>query len=66
MLSKEIFSPVLVTTIVKSVFIYQYLQAEVLQVLQRNFANELAENFISKTKIAIKTVVELLQKNRLI
>lgn len=66
MLSKEIFSPVLVTTIVKSVFVYQYLQAEVLQVLQRNFANELAENFISKTKIAIKTVVELLQKNKLI
>lgn len=66
MLSKGIFSPALISSIVKSVLIYQYMQAEILVVLQKNFDPELAESFIEKTKTAIKTIVEQLQKNKLI
>lgn len=65
-LSKDVFSPVLINAVVKSVFIYQYLQADVLNVLQKNFEPELAKNFIEKTKKAIKEVVSMLQTNRLI
>ncbi len=66
MLSKGIFSPALISSIVKSVLIYQYMQAEILVVLQKNFEPELATDFIEKTKVAIKTIVELLQKNKLV
>lgn len=66
LLSKGVFSPALVTAIVKSVFIYQYLQAEILEVLQKNFDPQLAETFVAKTKEAIKIIVEYLQKNKLI
>lgn len=66
LLSKGVFSPALVNSIVKSVLIYQYMQTEVLKVLQKNFAPELAEDFMEKTKTAIKTVVDILQKNKLI
>lgn len=66
MLSKGVFSPALLSAIVKSAFIYQYIQSEVLDVLQKNYAPELAEPFIEKTKNAIKTVVEHLQKNKLV
>ena len=66
MLSKGVFSPALVNTIIKSVFIYQYMQRDILNVLQKNFPPEIAEKFISDTKNAIKIVVELLQKNKLI
>ena len=66
LLSKGVFSPALVNAIVKSTLVYQYMQAEVLEVLQKNFAPELAESFVEKTKVAIKTIVELLQKNKLI
>lgn len=65
-ISKGIFSPALLSAIVKSAFIYQYLQSEVLEVLQKNYAPELAEPFIEQTKKAIKSVVELLQKNKLV
>ena len=61
-LSKEVFSSALVSAIVESAFVYQYMQAEVLEVLQKNFAPELAQGFIAKTKTSIKKVVELLQK----
>ena len=66
LLSKGVFSPALVSSIVRSVFIYQYMQADILNVLQRNFDSTLAEDFVEKTKLAIKTVVELLQKHKLI
>ena len=66
MISKGVFSPALLSTIVKSAFIYQYMQSEILEVLQKNYAPELAEPFIEKTKHAIKVVVELLQKNKLV
>ena len=66
MLSKGVFSPALVSTIVKSSLIYQYMQADVLNVLQRNFDQELAQQFIEKTKTSIKFIVETLQKNRMI
>lgn len=66
MLSKGVFSPALVSSIVKSTLVYQYMQAEILSVLQKNFEPELAEGFIEKTKMAIKVVVESLQRNKLI
>ena len=66
MLSKRTFSPALVSAVTKSILVYQYLQADVLTVLQRNFDNELAEKFIENTKIAIKTIVEQLQRNKLV
>lgn len=66
MISKGIFSPALLTAVVKSSFIYQYMQSEVLNVLQKNYAPELAEPFIENTKNSIKVVVELLQKNKLV
>ena len=65
-LSKRAFSPALVSAITKSILIYQYMQAEVLTVLQKNFDVELAQTFIEKTKDAIKTIVELLQRSKLI
>lgn len=65
-LSKGVFSPALVSAIVKSVLIYQYLQSEILVVLQKNFDPELAQKFIESTKNAIKTVIEQLQRNKLI
>ena len=66
LISKDVFSPALVNAVVKSVLVYQYLQADVLNVLQRNFEPELAQEFIGKTKLAIKEIVSLLQNNRLI
>ena len=42
------------------------MQAEILTVLQRNFDQELAQQFIDNTKAAIKAIVEQLQKNKLI
>ena len=42
------------------------MQADILTVLQKNFDPELAQNFIENTKIAIKAIVEQLQKNKLI
>ena len=65
-LSKGVFSSALVSTIVKSVLVYQYMQADVVNVLQKNFSPDLAESFIEKTKLSIKAIVEQLQKNRLI
>ena len=66
MLSKGVFSLELVSSVIKSNFIYQYIQADVLNVLQKNFDPELAQNFVDNTKSAIKIVVEQLQKNKLI
>ena len=66
MLSKRVFSTSLVSTVIKSNLVYQYIQADVLKVLQRNFDAELAQSFIDNTKTAIKVIVEQLQKNRLI
>ena len=65
-LSKGVFSSSLVSSVVKSTLVYQYLQAEVVTVLQKNFDEELAQTFIEKTKVAIKTIVDYLQKNKLI
>lgn len=65
-LSKGVFSPALISSVTKSSLLYQYLQADVLNVLQKNFAPELAQDFIEKTKSAIKQIVEILQRNRLL
>ena len=66
MISKGVFSSNFVSTIVKSVFLYQYLQADILNVLQKNFAPELAQSFFENTKVAIKKVVEKLQNSKMI
>ncbi len=66
LLSKGVFSPALVSSIVKSSLLYAYMQADILQVLQAKFDSSLAEGFIEKTKLAIKDVIDSLQKNHLI
>ena len=66
MLSKGIFSPALVSAIVKSSLLYQYMQADILNVLQSKMADNLAEKFIEDTKVGVKTVIDMLQKNYLI
>ena len=65
-ISKNVFSPALVSAITQSSLVYGYMQADVLKVLQSNFDSSLAESFIEKSKIAIREIVETLQKNRLI
>lgn len=65
-LSKNVFSPALVSAIVKSSLLYEYLQADILKAMQSKFEPSLAEDFINKTKVSIKQVVELLQKHHLI
>ena len=65
-LSKGSFSPALVSSIVKSSLMYQYMQADILKVLQSKFDTSLAEEFLEKTKNSIKFVVDTLQKYRLI
>ena len=65
-LSKGTFSPALISSIVKSSLIYQYMQGDIVNVLQRNFDAALAESFVAETKIAIKNVVDILQRNKLI
>ena len=52
--------------IAKSPLMYQYMQSDILQVLQSKMAEELAEGFITRAKEGIKYIVETLQKNNLI
>ena len=66
MLSKSTFSPALVSSIVKSVLVYQYMQGEIVNALQSNFDERMAQEFIDKTKSSIKTVVDILQRTKLI
>ena len=66
LLSKGVFSPALISAIVKSSLVYEYMQADIIQVMQSKFDPNLAEEFIEKAKAAIKAVVEYLQKYRLI
>ena len=42
------------------------MQADIINVMQAKFEPSLAEDFINKTKVSIKNVVEYLQKLRLI
>ena len=46
--------------------LYEYMQADILNVMQAKFDSELAAEFIDKTKAAIKKVIEYLQKLNLI
>ena len=39
---------------------------DIVNALQKNMDSQIAEEFIDKTKTAIRTVVEILQKNKLI
>ena len=66
LLSKGVFSPALISSIVKSSLVYEYMQADIIQVMQSKFDPNLAEEFIEKAKAAIKAIVEYLQKYRLI
>lgn len=66
LLSKGVFSPALVSSIVKCPLMYQYMQADILKVLQSNYEQAYADEFVQKTKLAVKDVVENLQKNMLI
>ena len=66
LLSKEVYSPALIASIAKSSLMYQYMQAEILKAVQLKFASEYAEEFMEKTKIAIKNIINHLQKNHLI
>ena len=66
LLSRNEFSTALVSSISKSPLMYQYMQADILQVIQSKMAEELAEGFITKAKAGIKFVVDALQKSNLI
>lgn len=66
LLSKGEFSPALVSSIAKSSLMYQYMQADILQVLQSKMADDLAEGFMNNAKEGIKYIVEALQQNKLI
>ncbi len=66
LLSRNEFSTALVSSISKSPLMYQYMQADILQVIQSKMAEELAEDFIAKAKEGIKFVVDALQKSNLI
>ena len=66
LLSKGEFSPGLVSTVAKSPLLYQYMQAEILEVIQSGMDNRLAEGFITKAKEGIKYLIDSLQKNSLI
>ena len=66
MLSKNSFSPELVSAIVKSLFVYQYMQANIVAALQLPMNDEMAADFIAETKASIKVIVELLQNNNFV
>ena len=65
-LSKNTFSPALISAIVNSSMMYLYMQANVLEVMQSKMDDSLAEGFIEKTKTGIKEIVDQLQRNKLI
>ena len=46
LLSKGVFSPALISSIVKSSLVYEYMQADIIQVMQSKFDPNLAEEFI--------------------
>lgn len=66
MLSKGNFAPALISSIVKCPLTYQYMQADILKILQSNYEQACAEEFVQKAKLAVKDIIENLQKNRLI
>lgn len=65
-LSKGHFTPSLINTIIKSAFVYQYMQSEILEILQKNLAPEKGDEFVAQTKASIKNIVEHLQYCKLI
>ena len=66
LLSRGEFSPGLVSAVAKSPLLYQYMQAEILEVLQSGLDERYAESFINKAKEGIKYLVNSLQSNNLI
>ena len=62
LLSSSGYSQMLISKITKSSLMYQYMQADILEALQTKFAESYAEQFISNTKLAIKNIIEMLQK----
>ena len=65
-MSKGVFSPALISSVVKSPLLYLFMQADILKVLQSKMDDGLAEGFIAKAKEGIKCVIEILQRNKLI
>lgn len=66
LLAKGAFSPALISTIAKSTLLYQYMQADILKVIQSKMNPVFAEEFMAQAKQGIKEVIDILQKNRLI
>lgn len=66
LLSKDAFSPALVSSIVKSPLMYGLMQADILRVVQSGMNIGLAEEFMTKTKQTVKKSVDLLQSKRFI
>lgn len=66
LLSKNTFSPALISSIVNSSLMYLYMQANILEVMQSGMDDSLAEDFFAKTKEGIKDIVDQLQRNKLI
>ncbi len=66
LLSKGAYSPALISTIAKSPLLYQYMQADILKVIQSKMNPVFAEEFMTQAKQGIKEVIDVLQKNRLI
>lgn len=65
-LAKNTFSAALVSAVVKSPMMYQYMQTDILNVLQSKMADGYADEFVVNTKAAVKEVVDILQRNKLI
>lgn len=66
LLSKGAYSPALISAIAKSPLLYQYMQADILKVIQSKMSPVFAEEFMTQAKQGIKDVIDILQKNRLI
>ena len=56
----------LISAIAKSPLLYQYMQADILKVIQSKLSPVFAEEFMAQAKQGIKDVIDVLQKNRLI
>jgi len=66
LLSKGAYSPALISAITKSPLLYQYMQADILKVIQSKMNPAFAEEFMNQAKQGIKEIIDVLQKNRLI
>ena len=66
LISKNVSPTVLISAIVKSPLMYQYMQADILEILQNKMRIDNPDELIQKTKIAIKDIINNLQNYKLI